>query len=191
MFIFYTQYIGIKLTHYSLIILITKIFDGINDPIVGALIYRFTSKDSQDKFKPWIKWGGIILSFSAAVMFIDSSSWNYTARLLICTLSYILWDVCYTFVNVPYGSLNAVMTDDSKERTKLSTARSFGGLTGGSLIGFLIPIFAYGDQIVSGETKSIFLGERMFVIAVFLGVIAIISFYLTVKTWKNVSFMLP
>lgn len=52
MFIFYIKYIGIKLTHYSLIILITKIFNGINDPIVSALIDRFTPKDGQDKFKP-------------------------------------------------------------------------------------------------------------------------------------------
>lgn len=48
MFIFYIKYIGIKLTHYSLIILITKIFNGINDPIVSALIDRFTPKDGQE-----------------------------------------------------------------------------------------------------------------------------------------------
>lgn len=40
MFIFYTQYIGISLAHYSIIILITKIFDGINDPIIGAIVDR-------------------------------------------------------------------------------------------------------------------------------------------------------
>lgn len=93
-------------------------------------------------------------------MFIDSSSWNYTAHLLICTLSYILWHVSYTFVNVPYGSLNAVMTVDSKERTKLSTTRSFGSLAGRTFFGFLIRFFTYSNQIGNGVAKSIFLGER-------------------------------
>ena len=73
------------------------------------------------------------------------------------------------------------MTVDSKERTLLSTARSYGGLVGGSLIGFLIPIFAYQEKIVDGEVQSIFLGERMFVIALILGVIAIISFFILVQ----------
>lgn len=180
MFIYFTQFVGIKLVHYSIIILLTKIFDGINDPIVGALIDRFTPSKG-DKFKPWIKYGGIILAFASAIMFVDSSSWNYTLKLIICIGSYVIWDICYTIVNVPYGSLNSVMTVDSKERTLLSTARSYGGLIGGSLIGFLIPLFAYREDVVDGQTVSIFLGERMFIIAIILGVVAIVSFFLLVN----------
>ena len=51
MFIFYTQYIGISLAHYSIIILITKIFDGINDPIIGAIVDRMGADKKGEKFK--------------------------------------------------------------------------------------------------------------------------------------------
>ena len=65
------------------------IFDGhsmhfsLAKNIVGALIDRFTPSKG-DKFKPWIKYGGIILAFASAIMFVDSSSWNYTLKLIIC-----------------------------------------------------------------------------------------------------------
>ena len=68
------------------------------------------------------------------------------------------------------------MTVDFKERTLLSTERSYGGLIGGSLIGFLIPLFANREDVVDGQTVSIFLGERMFIIAIILGVVAIVLF---------------
>lgn len=180
MFIFFTQFVGIRLVDYSIIILITKIFDGINDPVVGSLIDRYTPEKG-DKFKPWIKYGGIVLTFASSLMFIDSSGWSYPLKLAICVGSYVIWDICYTVVNVPYGSLLSVMTVDAKERTLLSTSRSYGHLIGSSFVGFLVPIFVYRDVIVNGELRNIFLGERLFLLAVVLGIIAIISFYILVK----------
>ena len=76
MFLFFTQYIGIKLEHYALIILLTKIWDGINDPIIGALVDRFTPKKG-DKFRPWVFWGAWPMAIAAAVMFLDASAWAY------------------------------------------------------------------------------------------------------------------
>lgn len=175
MFIFFTQFVGIKLVHYSLIILVTKIFDGINDPIVGSLIDRYTPAKG-DKFKPWIKYGGMILAFASVIMFIDSSDWNYPLKLAICIGSYIIWDICYTVVNVPYGSLLSVMTVKAKERTVLSTARSYGYLIGNSLVGFIVPIFVYQNIKVNGEVQNVFLGERIFWVAVVLGCVAVFSF---------------
>jgi glycoside/pentoside/hexuronide:cation symporter, GPH family len=175
MFIFFTQYIGISLIHYATIILISKIFDGINDPIVGALVDRLTPKKG-DKFRPWIFWGSFPLAASAIIMFIDTTSWAYGAKLALCIASYVIWDICYTLVNVPYGSMNSVITSDPIERSQLSTYRTFGGIVAFVPLGVLIPMFAYKKQMINGVEKSVFQGSSMFTIALVLGVIALISF---------------
>lgn len=176
LFIFYTQYIGISLEHWAVIILITKIFDGINDPIAGFLIDKIGARSKGDKFKPWIKYGGPILAAVPMLMFIDSSGWSYAARIIVCFVTYLAWDLAYTVVNVPYGALSSVMTTDPVQRTQLSTVRSYGGMLAGIPLGIIIPIFVYTDSTVNGNTVSMFVGQNMFIIAAVLGVVALLSF---------------
>lgn len=175
MFIFFTQFIGISLQHYALIILLTKLWDGINDPIIGAMVDRFAPKTG-DKFRPWIFWGAWPLAISAAIMFLDASAWPYWAKLALMIVGYMVWDVAYTVVNVPYGSLNSVITADPVQRSQLSTSRSFGAIVAGIPLGVVIPIFTYKTLMVEGAEKSIFQGQNMFTIALILGVVALISF---------------
>lgn len=175
MFLFFSQYIGISLEHYALVILLTKIWDGINDPIIGALIDRFTPKKG-DKFRPWIFWGAWPLAISAAFLFLDTTAWSYGAKLAMMVVGYMVWDLAYTVVNVPYGSLNSVITADPVQRSQLSTFRSFGAIIAGVPLGVVIPIIAYKQEIVDGVEKSIFQGQTMFAIALVLGAVALVSF---------------
>lgn len=171
MFIFFTQFIGINPLHYATIILLTKVWDGVNDPIVGALVDRFTPK-AGDKFRPWILWGSIPLSLSAVVMFLDTTSWPYAGRLILCIVGYLVWDITYTVVNVPYGSLNSVITADPVQRSQLSTFRSFGAVLAGIPLGIIVPMVVYKTI----EGKSIFQGNNMFGLALALGIVAFLSF---------------
>lgn len=178
MFLFYTQYIGISLAHYSIVILITKILDGINDPIIGALVDRMGANKKGEKFKQWILIGSPFLALAATVMFLDAAAWPYWARLALCIGGYILWDVTYTVVNVPYGALSSVMTAKPAQRAALSNARSWGAIIAGVPLGMIIPIFAYATISENGKDVSKFLGERMFPIALILGVVSVIAFAL-------------
>lgn len=180
MFIFFTQFIGISLVHYSIVILITKIWDGINDPIVGALVDRLNPKTGS-KFKPWIKWGSIALVFSSAVMFINTSAWGdnlYWLKLVILTAGYLIWDIAYTIVNVPYGSMNATITANPVYRSQLSTFRTLGAMLAGLFIGVVLPQLLYRTELIEGLEKSIFQGQKMFIIALVMGVIAFAAFQL-------------
>lgn len=178
MFIFFTQYIGISLMHYSLIILLTKLWDGINDPIVGALADRFHPKEG-DKFRPWIFWGSFPLAFSACIMFIDTQAAPYWIRLAVCVGAYLIWDIAYTVVNVPYGSLNATITADPVERSQLSTWRSVGSLLGAFPIAIILPQVLYRRvALPNGQMVSEFLGGRMFVVALILGILSLVCFQL-------------
>lgn len=184
MFLFFTQHIGIRLEHYSIIILIAKILDGINDPIIGSIVDR-SKPTKEGKFKPWIRRFAPFLSFIAVVMFFDTTGMSYTVKLLFAGGGYLLWDFFYSFVNVPYGSLGSVMTTKQAERTTLSTARSIGGFVPNILYGILIPQVIYSTQIVNGESKEIFRGELLFPIAIGTGVLALISFYLMLKNTEE------
>lgn len=184
MFLFFTQHIGIRLEHYSIIILIAKILDGINDPIIGSIIDR--SKPTKDgKFKPWIKRFAPFLAFIAAIMFFDTTNMSYTVKLLFAGGGYLLWDFFYSFVNVPYGSLGSVMTSKQSERTKLSTARSIGGFVPNIIYGIFIQQIIYATRIVDGESREIFRGELLFPIAIITGFLALISFYLMYKNTEE------
>ncbi|MGL5693758.1 MAG: MFS transporter [Peptostreptococcaceae bacterium] len=174
MFVFFTQYIGIELMHYATIILVSKIFDAINDPIVGSFVDRCKPKNG-DRFRPWILWTSFPLAISATLLFIDTSSWAYGAKIMYCSGVYILWSLFYTMMNVPYGSMNGVITSNSVERSQLSSARTFGALLGAVPIGMLIPVFAYEKVMVDGVEISVFQGENMLPIAIVLSIISIIA----------------
>lgn len=188
MFLFFTQHIGIRLEHYSIIILIAKLLDGINDPIIGSIIDR-SKRTEEGKFKPWIKRFAPLLAFIAAVMFFDTTGMTYTTKLLFAGGGYLLWDFFYSFVNVPYGSLSSVMTTKQSERTQLSTARSIGGFVPNIIYGILIPQIIYTTRVIDGESREIFRGQLLFPIAIVTGVLALISFYIMLKnTEERVTF---
>lgn len=175
MMIFYTQFIGISLLHYGIIILLTKIWDGINDPIIGAIADRLKPKNG-DKFRPWIFWGSFPLAFAALLLFSNTSMAPYWVKITVCIVGYLIWDIAYTVVNVPYGAMNAVMTADTVERSQLSAWRNIGAFVGGVLIFVLLPQILYKtEELSDGSKVSAFQGERMFAIALVLGIIVFIA----------------
>ena len=167
--LFWTQYMGISLITWGIIIFLLKIWDAINDPIIGGLIDAIKPKPGQSKFKPWIFWGSLALIFSGAVCFVPIQSAHIAVKITICVLGYLLWDLSYTIVNVPYGSLNAAISSDAKERSQLSTFRSIGAFIANIVLAILIPILAYNKE---GQL----LGQVLIVIGLVCGVFGFILF---------------
>lgn len=180
MMLFYTQYIGVSLVHYGFIILFTKIWDAVNDPLIGALADKFTPK-SGSKFKPWIFWGSFPLAFGSSLLFLNTQSWPYFAKIIVCVIGYLVWDIAYTVVNVPYGSMNATITSDPVERSQLSTWRSFGAMVAALPISIIIPQLVYKKELIDGVEKSVLQGHNLFFIAIGMGLIALISFQLVCR----------
>lgn len=175
MMIFYTQYIGVSLLDYSLIILLTKIWDGVNDPIIGALADRLQPKGGE-KFRPWLFWGSFPLAFSICLLFADTSALPYWIKIAVCIGGYLIWDIAYTVVNVPYGSMNATITADPVERSQLSAWRSMGAFFVGLLVMMVMPLFLYKKAtLADGKTVSLFAGDRMFTIAIILGLVTLLA----------------
>ena len=182
MYAFYTQYIGISAGAWAAIIMILKVWDAINDPLMGSVMDR-VGVGRGGKFKPWIKYGSVGLSIAGGLVFLPIPNAPYAARVAVCLGSYFLWDVCMTLVNVPYGALSAAMTADGAQRQSLSTYRTVGAGLGGG-IAMLLPGLVYGDD---GEL----LGERFLWIGLIMGAGAFISFLLLQKMTHERVFVPP
>ena len=172
--VFYVTCMGIKAKHFAVIILLAKIFDAINDPIIGGICDA--SKPGKDgKFKPWIKWASLPLLVSSILMFIYAPNAPYALKIAMCLGLYCVWSVAYTSVNVPYGSMQSVITTQSDERSSLSTWRSVGAMLAQIPVMVLLPKLVY-DSKTSNPRGNVFI----YIVGV-MGLIGFVSFILLRK----------
>lgn len=143
--VFYTLVLKINPIHVGTILLITKIWDAINDPIIGALIDS-RKANAGKKFIPWMRAFSIPCAILMCIGFLNVSNWDYGFKLAYVLITYVLYESMYTCVNVPFGSLSSVMTDDTNHRTDLSRYRSLGGTIFMTVIVIVGPLFLYKDN---------------------------------------------
>ncbi len=183
--LFYLQYIGVSSEAYAVIILISKIFDAVNDIVIGNLVD--TKKiGKKSKYMPWILLGGVALVFFNVTIFFPVKEFSYLAKCAWCLGSYCLWSIAYTMVNVPYGSLHSVITDDPQQRVSLSTFRSVGAALPAIVIMIVLPGIVYGNVTNElGETVQVLKGETLLPVAVVLSLIALLVLWGTTKLVKE------
>jgi GPH family glycoside/pentoside/hexuronide:cation symporter len=117
---FYTDVFGLSPASVSLMFLITKIWDAVNDPMMGIISDR--TKSRWGKFRPYILWFAIPFGIMGVLTFTTPNI-STTGRLIYAYITYTLLMMLYTVVNVPYSALMGVMTPNSEERTVLSQFR--------------------------------------------------------------------
>jgi GPH family glycoside/pentoside/hexuronide:cation symporter len=183
--LFYLQYIGVSPESYAIIILISKIFDAINDIVIGNLVD--TKKiGKKSKYMPWILLGGVALVFFNVTIFFPVKSLPYLGKCAWCLGSYCLWSIAYTMVNVPYGSLHSVITDDPQQRVSLSTFRSIGAALPAVVIMMVLPGIVYSKTTNSaGEEVQILKGETLLPVAIALSIFALAVLWGTTKLVKE------
>lgn len=163
MYLFYTQCIGLSAKHWAWIIIVSKVWDAVNDVLIGSLVDR-TRISKKSKFMPWISIGSVGLVVFSIMIFTPVSNFSQIGKILWCLGSYCLWSVAYTMINVPYGSLHSVITEDPKQRTTLSTFRSIGAALPAVLV-MILPKLVYKDNVLSAN--SLFIVTIVFSIAAF------------------------
>lgn len=144
--VFYVTVMGISPIHFGFIALASRIWDGINDILVGSMVDRLRPKPGKSKFKIWMFYGSILLIFATIIMFTPIESLSYNGRLAMCMGSYAMWTFVYTSVNVPYGSMASVITTDGVQRAELSKYRALGSLLGNVPAGVILPLVLYSAQ---------------------------------------------
>lgn len=167
MYLFYTQCIGLSAKHWAWIIVVSKVWDAVNDVIIGSMVDR-ARIGKKSKFMPWIFIGSIGLIVFSIMIFTPVNDFSDAGKILWCLLSYCLWSVAYTMVNVPYGSLHSVITEDPKQRTTLSTFRSIGAALPAVLV-MILPKIVYEDNTLSSE--------RLFIVSIIFSIAAFLTFF--------------
>ncbi len=189
---FYTDIFHISPLFIMIMFIVARVWDGINDPIMGRICD--TVKPSRfGRYRPWILYAALPLTIAAVLMFLKfpgiGEDGNYTATCIYATVTYVLFGMAYTVLQIPYGSLASVVTTDAGERSKLSVFRSIGAALG-SIPVLLIASFAYSKRLDSAG--NVVLGENgkpitdMQYTPVITGVIimAIVSFVLLLISFK-------
>lgn len=182
---FYTDVLGISPAKIVVLILVARIWDAINDPIWGSIIdSRKPTKNG--KFRPYIFWFSIPLAVSAILMFTVIPNLSEAKYLLFAYITYIAYGMMYTAVNIPYGSLASVITDDEKERSTLSMFRSIGAGVGGLPGTIILPMIVYTTTISdTGEKIQTLNGTKLTICVAILSIISIGVYFLHYKMTKE------
>lgn len=119
--LFYTDYAGVPIATVGLVMLISRFFDGSSDVIMGIIVEKTKSK--WGKARPWILWMAVpYVICSIALFTVPQTSATLQFWYIFVTYN-LLATVCYTAINVPYGTLSTMMTRSSHERDMLSIVR--------------------------------------------------------------------
>ncbi len=119
---FYTDVFGLSPAHVAGLFLVARIWDAVNDPLMGYLADR--SQTKRGKFRPFLLYGALPLNLVLIACFFTPEL-SPTAKIIYAYTTYILHGMLFTLVGLPYSALTAVMTQDQQERAVISTYRMF------------------------------------------------------------------
>lgn len=122
--IFYTDIVGLAPIAVSAIMMGARVWDAINDPMMGAIAER--SRSRWGRFRPWIAFGCPFLAVFSVLTFTNPFGGGSSAGVIWAAATYIIAGMLYTLVNIPYGALAAVMTEDTDQRNLITTSRNVG-----------------------------------------------------------------
>ncbi len=131
---FYSNIFGLSITDAGVILLVTRIWDAVSDPLMGVIADRTNTR--WGKYRPYLLWVAPFFSICGILLFA-TPDFDYAGKLIWAYITYILMMTVYTGINVPYGAMLGVLTDDSKEKTVFSSFRMFFAY-GGSFLAMLL-----------------------------------------------------
>lgn len=139
----------------GIILLVARVFDAFNDPIMGVVVAK--TKTRWGKFRPWLMIGTITNAIVLFLMFAAPPSLDGKGLVAYAAVTYILWGVTYTMMDIPYWSMIPAFTEGGKEREGLSAlGRSCAGV-GSALVTVLtvMAVTAIGSSLTAKSTANI------------------------------------
>jgi len=172
---YYVDVWGVDAGKIAVMMLIVRLFDALNDPVMGLIADRTNTR--WGKFRPYILFAAIPYGICGYMMFLGPD-FSENGKLAYAFITYTLMLMSYTVINVPYSSLLGVLSPSSRTRTVASSFRFAGAFTGGFLISlFVRPLVDYLGG--GNETRGFQLTMAIF------AVVSIMMFWVTFFTTKE------
>ena len=180
---YFQDVLGVSAVAMGVILLAARIFDAFNDPIMGVIVAR--TKTRWGKFRPWLMIGTLTNAVILFLMFSCPPSLDAGGLVAYAAVTYILWGVTYTMMDIPYWSMIPAFTEGGREREGLTTlARSCAGV-GSALItvATVMAVQFLGSAFGGGNAKEIeIIGFKWFSL-----IVAVIFVVFTILTCVNVK----
>ncbi len=136
---YFQDILGVSAAAMGVILMVARVFDAFNDPIMGAIVAK--TKTRWGKFRPWLLIGTITNALVLYLMFSAPPTLSGSGLVAYAAITYIVWGVTYTMMDIPYWSMIPAFTEGGKERENLTTlARSCAGV--GSAIITIITVMS-------------------------------------------------
>ena len=172
---YYTDVLQLSIVSIMVMMIVARIWDAVNDPIWGRIVDMAPVR-SDGRYRHWIKVFAIPVAVSAVLMFVKIPGLSQNGYLVYAYVTYILFGMLYTCINIPYGSLAQVITSDDRERSALSVFRSVGS-TFGAMPAMVLVSFCY----VTVNGKRQMSGAKTLGGSAIIAVLAVAAFFLTYK----------
>lgn len=148
---FYTDVMEVPGPLVGFLMMAAKVVDAFTDVAMGQIVDR-SSYTAKGKFAPWIRrFAGpvAVASFLIFAPYFADKPMGF--KIFWMFFTYLLWgSVCYTGVNIPYGSMASAISDDATERTQLSTWRNIGATVAQIIIVVILPLVVYVNNVLDG-----------------------------------------
>ena len=124
---YFQDILGVNAVAMGIILMVARVFDAFNDPIMGVIVAK--TKTKFGKFRPWLLIGTLTNAVVLVLMFAAPPTLDAGGLVAYAAITYILWGVTYTMMDIPYWSMIPAFTEGGKEREGLTTlARSCAGV---------------------------------------------------------------
>ena len=124
---YFQDLLGVNAIAMGVILMAARVFDAFNDPIMGVIVAK--TKTRWGKFRPWLLIGTLTNAVVLYLMFAAPPALDGAGLVAYAAVTYILWGVTYTMMDIPYWSMIPAFTEGGKERENLTTlARTSAGV---------------------------------------------------------------
>lgn len=161
---FYVDALKIPFQRVGTLLLIIRLFSGVNDPVLGAFFDR-RPPGRYGKYRPCLRNFSLPFAVMAVLLFAQIPGLSPTQTLIYAYITQILYDIVFTSINIPMGAMASVITVDGEERSMLSTFRSLGAGLGGLPSQVILPLLVFSSVMYQGNEVQVF-NYRSFFIAV-------------------------